>query len=109
MPQSSLQVKAHEVFTILKAKAKAQKTLTYGDIERQTGYSAFYVVPRVLGWLWRWCEKNGYPHINAIVVSKRTGLPGQGYTPQGKSLTHTQFEATKSEVFSFPWDSVGSP
>ena len=109
MLRSSLQVKANEVFTILKAKAKAQQILTYGDIERQTGYSAYYVVPRVLGWLWRWCEENRYPHINVIVVSKGTGFPGMGYTPHSQALTPAQFEAKKKEVFSFPWDSASSP
>ena len=77
----SLQQVASAAFPILVGSATARCTILYSEIADEIDISAYFVLPRALGHIWSWCDDFGYPHINALVVSKRTGIPGPGYQP----------------------------
>ena len=83
-PMSTLQQVASDAFPVLVETATNRSTITYSALAEQIGTSAYYVLPRALGHIWSWCDLERYPHINALVVSQATGIPGQGY-PAGRS------------------------
>ena len=78
---------AYAAFPVLVKTATNQSTITYRDLADQIETHAYYVLPRALGHIWSWCDDHGYPHINALVVSQITGIPGRGYRPYGRPLT----------------------
>ena len=101
--------KAADVFEVIRASAKARRTITYKEVGEQTDLSPFFQVPRYLGEIWRWCEARGIPHLNAIVVNQDTRLPGSGYTPHGSQVEWSEHQRIKVQVFNYDWDSVRFP
>lgn len=74
---------AREAWAILVPHALSGETLTYGALgERLGGLHPFHQVPRVLDLLERWCLEHHLPDLTGLVVSQRTGLPGEDYWRQ---------------------------
>jgi len=108
MTMASMPAKTPQVFTAVKALAKAQKTPAYGQVGAQVGLSPRVVHIRLYA-IWQWCARNNHPHLNGIVVNKRTGLPGSGYTPFGHPVTWAEFQKIKSAVLAYDWEPVRFP
>ena len=90
-----------DAFPLLVESASNRSTITYGELADQTATSAYFVLPRALGHIWSWCQDNGYPHINALVVSKVTGIPGRGYRPNDHPLSWDDWVEIRDDVYNF--------
>jgi hypothetical protein len=56
-------------------------TISYGDLCGAIGRPELTAVCHThLHEIAEWCALNGYPPINALVVNKKTGVPGDGYS-----------------------------
>ena len=104
----------HEVasaaFPVLVDVASRHATVTYGELAAEIDTSAYFVLPRALGHIWSWCADNGYPHINALVVSQRTGIPGGGYQPNGRPLDSLEWSKLRDDVYGFSrWSDLVPP
>ena len=64
-----------------------QRVLTYGELEGYTGIAA-QGQHTALGLIHDYCKRKDYPILNAIVVSAKTGFPGDGF-PE-KQMTPTE-------------------
>jgi len=104
-------IRALEALPHLVRCAQKHQTITYGELAKKMRIPN----PRTLAWpLWfirdDICLKRGFPMINAIVVSKSTGLPGKGFLPPGESnlkgeAYRRRFEEVRDEVFEYAgWD-----
>ncbi|MCI0833204.1 MAG: hypothetical protein J4N66_00405 [Chloroflexi bacterium] len=49
------------------------------------------------------CEKHCWPHLNALVVTKKKRLPGEAYQPFHHPVTKSEFEQIKQEICDFDW------
>ena len=108
---ASLQQVASAAFPVLVDVATRRATVTYGELAAQIDTSAYFVLPRALGHIWSWCDDNGYPHINALVVSQRTGIPGEGYEPNGRPLADVgEWAELRDDVHAFGrWCDLAPP
>lgn len=90
-----------------------RKTLYYSELGTKIGAHPNFGVPRILGYLRdEICAKKGYPFISAIVVNKKTEMPGDNFLPGGtKHLSKEEkkeiFEKIRDEVLAFDaWDDL---
>lgn len=100
--------KTAEVFTAVVLAATERRTPTYGEVGRAAGLTPVLVLARLHA-ISQWCEANGYPHLNAIVVNARSQRPGRAYARNGEELSDTQFQEAKEAAFAFDWTAVGFP
>lgn len=103
-------ISTSKVFKVVAKAAGSHQTITYKQVGDQVGIH-WRQVPGRLYAIWQWCSSQNppLPHLNAIVVNSTTGRPGSGYTPNGLTLSEVQFQAIKSKVFDFDWQSVKFP
>lgn len=86
--------------------ARQRRTLTYGELGSKIG-QFHRNVPLFLSYIRdEICTPRGVPPINAIVVSKTTGLPGvsflRGVTADlGSDEYHSAFQELRDEVFAY--------
>ena len=97
----TLQEVASAAFPVLVETATNQYTITYRALAAEIETHAYYVLPRALGHIWSWCDNQRYPHINALVISQVTGIPGRGYRPNGHPLTREIWVELRDEVHRF--------
>lgn len=91
--------------------AKKEQTITYKEIGKDIGHHhrSFY---GALGYIRDDCTKRGYPLINALVVLKKTQLPGEGWLPDDKRKltgeeTKKLYEKEKTTIFACKkWDNL---
>ena len=93
-------------FQELKKVANKGKTITYGELGKKIDAHPFYDLPKALGLIWDWCDKNGYPHINALVVSIDTDFPGQGYQPEDRPSSMEEWRKLWGDIHQFDWDDI---
>lgn len=93
-------------FQELKKVANNEETITYGELGKKIYAHHFTELPTALGLIWDWCDKNGYPHINALVVSKQTDFPGQGYQPKNRPSSMEEWRKLWREIYQFDWDDI---
>ena len=103
----------YAIFPFLARRAQHRRTITYSELGSFIG--VHHRDPKLhsaLGSIWHWCEKNGYPHINAIVVRKsgaREGLPGPGYTPRGTPISRQDWQQVRDTVYRQDWNATALP
>jgi len=95
--------RALQLWQILIAKAANRQVTTYGELERIVGYKGSGVFAQTLGHVMHYCQQNGLPPLTALVVKKKTGLPGHGLT------TRKDLDAGREEVFSYEWFKLVPP
>lgn len=91
--------------------AKQGRLLTYGELGAKIGIHQ-RVVPRVLGYIRDEITiPRDLPYLNAIVVNRDTGIPGESWLPEGTShLSHDEyvreFRNYRDKVFAYGigWD-----
>jgi len=108
MTQAGMPSRTAEVFKALTNFAKDGKTPTYGEVGKIAGVYHRQVRQRLYA-IWQWCDSNGHPHLNAIVVNAQTRRSGMGYTPSGHQLSDSEFQTMREQVFAYNWDSVRFP
>lgn len=93
--------RASKVWPILARRAlNKDKPLTYGELCNKIGLhprSARYF----LSVIQIYCKKRNLPPLQALVVNKKTGVPGEGYIGSGRSQKE-HGEALK-KVYSYNW------
>ena len=96
------------VFAYLKQCAVQGLTVTYGEVGEKVGLAArgtaqpLYFIRDV-------CLDRGLPPLTALVVRKKTGLPGEGLKPNHTSVTQAEWREMTSQVFGFDWSPVNLP
>ena len=83
-----------------KFRSDTKKPLTYGELCNKIGLhprSARYF----LSVIQIYCKKRNLPPLQALVVNKKTGVPGEGYIGSGRSQKE-HGEALK-KVYSYNW------
>ena len=106
---SGMPTKTDKVFETIVKFAQSKKTPTYKDISSAVHLHWRTQIPLRLYAIWQWCENKHIPHLNAIVVNKKSKLPGKGYTPNGQQLTKTTFPLVRDNIFNFDWNKVKFP
>ena len=101
------------ILPILTQCALDHRTISYSALGRLVGvHHRDRSLHFALGSIWQWCEDTGHPHINAIVVRKsgpRTGLPGDGYTPDGIPVSRQNWLPVRDAVFGRDWSVTFPP
>lgn len=86
---------------------RPRETITYGEVADLMGYDsrAGHTLGRHLGVLGWYCLENELPMLNAIVVGKASGEPGdEVLLAKGKTVAKSQ-----KAVYDFDWFSVRPP
>lgn len=97
---------ARLAFEELTKVANCGKTIHYEELGGRIGANYYRTLPGVLGLLWDWCEQNELPHINALVVSKSSGVPGDGYQPSSRPTSMEGWQKVWREIHCFDWRCV---
>jgi predicted secreted protein len=117
------QKRAQAALPILVRQAKANQTITYGELTRELDIINHNTLNYVLGAIGNWILELGLrwnetmPAIQAIVVNKDTGLPGEGFggfAPDPKEFKRATLRERKQivdtmlrEVYRYKkWDEV---
>ena len=95
--------RAQQLWQILVAKAANRQVTTYGELEKILGYKGAGVFAQTLGHIMYYCQEQGLPPLTAVVVKKKTGLPGKGLK------TTNDADASREEVFGHQWFRVVPP
>ena len=75
--------RAREAWKVLRETATAGETLSYSELGDQLGgLHPYRQVPQVLDIIERWCLGHNFPDLTGVVVSRRSGLPGEDYWRQ---------------------------
>ena len=82
-----------------------QRFLTYGELEGYTGIAA-QGQHKALGLIHDYCKRKDYPILNVIVVSAKTGFPGDGFP---EKQTATELLVERARVFAFDWSARAKP
>ena len=109
-PGDRLYVQAQRIWLILVSfvmscdrKASRPCTITYGDLALRMGYEdrrAGHTLARQLGIVGELCVSNGLPALNAIVVNKDTGVPGdEVLLREGVTLAQEQRAVMEQDWF----------
>ena len=91
------------IFNYLKPIAARCDVVFYSEVANEIGGSAQSSGGRELTAIQRECNDRGWPHLNALVVRKKDGLPGDGYKPDGKALSKDEFRLVKQEIYDSDW------
>ncbi len=76
-------VVARAAWPILRQRARARTTITYAGLGAELGgLHPYHQVPQVLDVIAQWCLAHGEPDLTGVVVSQRSGLPGEDYWRQ---------------------------
>lgn len=80
-----------QIYDILRRRAKAEKTITYGELCAEVGLplDGDHDSNKVAGYLAgisNYEHEHGRPLLSVVVVNKREGMPGNGFFELAKSL-----------------------
>jgi hypothetical protein len=111
---------ALQIWSVLVLAARNQQILSYGLVHAITGVHASLQAP-ILGRIEHYCEVNDLPHLTAILVNQKHGVPGYlfpGYKgtpvhpehpdhPEQSTAPNTdvylQVFKDQTRVFAFDW------
>jgi hypothetical protein len=91
------------IFRYLKRIASNRGIVTYSKVEADVGGNRRSMGPNELFEIWQECDKRNWPRLNALVVRKSDGLPGDGYAPDGIPLSKAKFEVEREKIYSCDW------
>lgn len=95
--------RALQIWHILVCAAENRQTLTYKILAGRMGYEkGAHVLSNSLGHVAHYCNLNRLPPLTALVVTQKTGLPGDGI-PVEESLTK------RDKVFGCDWFDIIPP
>jgi len=93
------------VWPLLALAARTQQILSYSDVEGFTGI-ARQGQNHALGLIHDYCKGRGFPLLNALVVRRDTGLPGERFP---ENMTPIQIQVEQARVFMFDWSGHTKP
>ena len=91
------------IFNYLKPFAARCETVAYSVVAHEFGTSERALGGRELKAIWDECDDRRWPHLNALVVTMRDGLPGIGYTPNDHPVDEDEFELIMQCICNFDW------
>ncbi len=94
------------IFDELRKLAGNRRTITYGELAKRCGGSARGMHFPLDNILFNICEHRGLPHLNALVVSSKTGIPGRTYQPHGHPVTRDEWKKIVECVYATDWSGV---
>jgi hypothetical protein len=104
-PHSTSENRAVQAWQILVGKAMNRQTVTYlGLSHLMFGHDAAGVLGTILGHIAFWCEEQGLPKLNTIVVGKGRGTPGEGIP-----LDPAALDAERERVYDKNWYDICPP
>lgn len=113
MPSENTKTLGYKALPFLIRYAQKRQTVTYSELGEFLGVNPHTVLPHVLGFIRdQICDPQGYPRINAIVISKNTKQPGHGFLPEGvggltEDEIRNKYEQFRDAAFTFPgWDDL---
>lgn len=106
---------AQQIWLILVAfvmqNGRNPKTIQYGEVAKKMGLSekAGIILARPLGIIGRYCDLNGLPSLNSIVVNKISGTPGdEVYLRKGYTVRQEQRSVAREDWFKFRVPTTGT-
>ncbi len=94
------------LWPMLALAAQNEQILSYARVAGLTGI-AQQGLGEALNLIHQYCKKRGYPLLNSLVVSRETGLPGDGF-PE-KIDNPGQIFVEQAKVFVFDWSGKDKP
>lgn len=94
--------RASQLWPILALAAKNRQVLTYDLVSRLTGIPR----PAIGGFLdpiQTYCQRKEIPPLTSIVVSEKTGIPGEGF------IAAENLPEAHERTFEFDWLDWGCP
>lgn len=96
--EANVPARAVQIWQILIGAAALRQTVTYGQLARTLHFGGAGVFGQMLYAIHLYCEANGLPMLNSLVVNKDTGLPGDEYPGGSANVPRTQ-----AQVWAFEW------
>ena len=94
--------RARKAWPILVSVASARgEPMSYSELAAQLDLH-YRAVGRFLGVIQMYCKKQQWPPLQALVVNKRTKLPGGGYTGSGRGVVQHQAALQKVRAYNWP-------
>lgn len=93
------------LWPMLALAAGNQQILSYAHVAGLTGI-AQQGLGEALNLIHQYCRCRGHPLLNCLVVSRETGLPGEGFP---EKLDSTQILIEQAKVFVFDWSGHDKP
>ena len=94
--------RALQIWQILIGKAHNRQTITYGQLAELLGFGGAGTLAQLLGPVLHYCRQQELPPLTVLVVSKDSGLPGDG-------VKDIDLNSTREEVFRFNWYGIWPP
>lgn len=97
-------IKAYAAWPVLVEVATSRTTMTYEQLAARIGGSALNT-RQPLDVIGKHCIRNGLPHLTAVIVSKATSKPGEGFLgdtedfPKTLAAAHDQDWSTLKNPF----------
>ena len=91
------------IFEYLKPFAARCEKVFYKAVAETFGTSERALGGRELTAIQGECKKHCWPHLNALVVTKKKRLPGDAYQPFNHPVTKSEFEQINQEICDFDW------
>ena len=98
-------VRALQAWQYLIAKATNRQIIPYDELRELMGYADSRPMGVILGCIMNYCKQNELPILTIIVVNKKTGIPGEGFTAEDLKDYHQKRE----DVFNYPWYKLVPP
>ena len=96
--------RALQVWLILIGKALNRQTVTYEILGNMLGFKGYGVFAGILDHIRIYCILNDLPPLTALVVNKKTGLPGEGLGLSDKDLN-----AARERIYNYDWYDIIPP
>jgi hypothetical protein len=93
------------LWPMLALAARNQNILSYAHVAGFTGI-AQHGLSEALNLIHQYCKRRGHPRLNCLVVSRETGLPGEGFPEEMDAI---QIFAEQAKVFVFDWSGADKP
>ena len=100
-----------KIWKRLISAARSRRTYTYKDLAKSFGMRGQMDPLRMakpLGPIMYYCNQKGFPPLTALVVNKRTGVPGRGLKPEGR-YKNKDMRWNKDRVFGKNWLIIKQP
>jgi hypothetical protein len=73
---------------------------TYGEVAEELGTGPLGMSREYLSPIQSWCHEHHLPYLVALIVSKKTGAPGEGYRGDRSKRGHAKMV---KQVRAYPW------
>jgi len=93
------------LWPMLVLAARNQQILSYARVAGYTGI-AQQGLGEALNLIHQYCKRRDHPLLNCLVVSRETGLPGEGFP---EKLDATDVFVEQAKVFVFDWSGHDKP